>query len=88
MGDDSKCETFQSRVKKLRSLRDQLCNQTSEWSSAFEVRDFVIDELQDMHLKLSESDSSVTPEWCKEKVEHILNRVCALPNTTTGDDDA
>jgi len=88
MSDDSKCEAFQVRVKKLRSLRDQLCSQTSEWSSAFEVRDFVINELQDMHLKLSESDSSVTPEWCKEKVEHILNRVCALPNTTTGDDDA
>ncbi len=81
MSDDSKCETFQARVKKLRSLREQLCNQTSEWSSAFEVRDFVIDELQDMHRKLSESDSDATPEWCKEKVEHILDYVCSLPDT-------
>ena len=87
MSDDSKCETFQSRVKKLRSLRDQLCNQTSEWSSAFEVRDFVINELQDMHLKLSESDSGATPEWCKEKVESILSRVCALPETTSEEDN-
>ena len=88
MGDDSNCGTFQSRVQKLRSLRAKLCDQTTEWSEAFEIRDFVISELQDMHLKLSNEDSDATPEWCKEKVESILHRVCALPdNTTTGDNN-
>ena len=89
MEDDSpNCETFKARVQKLRSLRDKLCDQTSEWASAFEVRDYVINELQDMHLKLSKSDSDATPEWCKERVESILNHMCALPDTTPGEDNA
>lgn len=89
MGDDSNCEAFQSRVKKLRTLRSKLCDQKSEWSEAFEIRDFVITELQSMHLELSEANPEITPEWCKAKVEHILHRMCAVPDkTTTGEDNA
>tara|TARA_Y100001970_G_C14235723_1_gene861655 strand:- start:3127 stop:3396 length:270 start_codon:yes stop_codon:yes gene_type:complete len=89
MGDDSNCGTFQSRVQKLRSLREKLCDQTAEWTEAFEIRDFVMNELQEMHLKLKE-DSGVTTEWCKEKVERILHRMCALPeiDTTSGENNA
>ena len=75
---------FQDRVKKLRSLREKLCNQKGIWNDAFEVRDFVVYELQEMHQKLSESDTA--PQWCKEKVEHILGALVALPKTKkTGD---
>lgn len=89
MSDDSNCETFQSRVQKLRSLRAKLCDQTTEWTEAFEIRDYVMSELQDLHLHLSNGDSKATPEWCKEKVEQILHRMCALstPSTKTGDDN-
>lgn len=88
MGSDSKCEAFESRVQKLRSLRAKLCDQKTEWTSAFEIRDFVISELQEMHLKLNTTDSSVTTEWCKEKVEHILQQMCALPIEPTGEKNA
>jgi len=89
MGDSPNCEAFPKRVQKLRSLREQLCDKTSEWTSAFEVRDFVIDELREMHLKLSDNDSGVTPEWCKERVKRILDHMCALPDdTTTGEENA
>ena len=87
MSNDSKCDSFQNRVQKLRSLREKLCDQKSEWTDAFKARDFVIDELQEMHLKLSQADSIATPEWCKEKVEHILVEMCALP-IAIGDNDA
>lgn len=90
MGDGSNCGTFQSRVQKLKSLRAKLCDQTTEWAEAFEIRDYVISELQDIHFRLSNDDSDATPEWCKEKVERILHRMCVLSkiDTTTGDDNA
>jgi hypothetical protein len=84
MSDGSKC--FQERVAKLRNLREKLCTQSSEWKVGFEVRDFVVCELQSMHEQLSEPDSSMTPEWCKEKVEHILCELLSIPEIeSTGD---
>jgi hypothetical protein len=84
MSNDSKC--FQERVAELRSLREKLCTQSSEWKAGFEVRDFVVCELQSIHERLSKSDSSATPEWCKERVEHILCELLSVPETEpTGD---
>jgi len=84
MSDDSKC--FQERVAKLRNLREKLCTQSSEWKVGFEVRDFVVCELQDMHEQLSKPNSGTTPEWCREKVEHILDELLSVPETTTTGD--
>ena len=77
MSSDS--DGFQIRVAKLRSLRDKLCSKSAEWKVGFEVRDFVVCELQNMHEHLSHPDSSATPEWCKEKVEHILGELLSIP---------
>ena len=78
MSDDSKC--FQERVAKLRTLREKLCTQSSEWNVGVDVRDFVVCELQSMHEHLSKSDPP-SPEWCKERVEHILCELLSSPET-------
>jgi uncharacterized membrane protein len=84
MSNDPDC--FQDRVAKLRSLREKLCNKSSDWKVGFEVRDFVVCELQNMHEQLSKPDSDTTPEWCKEKVELILGELLSIPEIkTTGD---
>jgi uncharacterized membrane protein len=84
MSSDSDC--FQDRVAKLRSLREKLCSKSSDWKVGFEVRDFVVCELQNMHEQLSKPDSDTTPEWCKEKVERILGELLSIPEIkTTGD---
>ena len=90
MSKDSTSDNFQSRVQRLRSLREKLCTQSSEWAEAFEFRDYVIDELQEMHTKLADDPAGVDPERCKHKVEQILNRMSALPeqDATTGEDNA
>tara|TARA_R110000824_G_scaffold357562_5_gene545106 strand:- start:9420 stop:9677 length:258 start_codon:yes stop_codon:yes gene_type:complete len=74
---------FHDSIKKLRNLRSKLCNQQTTWQDAFKVRDFVVCELQDMHEKLSSTEE--IPPWCKEKVEHILKEILALPNDKEGD---
>ncbi len=84
MSNDSKC--FQERVAKLRNLREKLCTQSSEQKVGFEVRDFVVYELQDMHEQLSKPNSDTTPEWCREKVEYILDGLLSVPETTTTGD--
>ena len=90
MSKDSNCDNFQLRVQRLRSLREKLCTQSSEWAEAFEFRDYVIDELQEMHTKLASDPAGVDPEWCKNKVEQILSRMSALPDqdAVTGEDNA
>ena len=84
MSNDSDC--FQDRVAKLRSLREKLCSKSPEWKTGFEVRDFVVCELQNMHEQLSKPDSNTTPEWCREKVEHILDELLSVPETKTAGD--
>ena len=64
-------------IKKLKSLRVKLCNQQSSWKESFKSRDFVINELQDMHKKLTQTDED-TSDWCKKKVEYILTKILDL----------
>ena len=68
---------FHESIKKLKSLRAKLCNQQSTWKEAFKSRDFVINELQDMHEKLTQPDEDTT-DWCKKKVEYILTKILDL----------
>ena len=54
---------FHESIKKLKSLRVKLCNQQSSWKEAFKSRDFVINELQDMHEEtLSSSIQALNSE--------------------------
>ena len=74
----SSSKNFQQSIEKLRRLRDDLCSKQTTWGEAFKIRDFVVNELQDMHSKLCKTEEA--PPWCKEKVEYILSEILALPN--------
>ena len=64
-------------IQKLRELREELCSKQTVRDDAFHTRDFVIDELQEIHEKLR--DEPDAPSWCLQKVEHILTQMLAIP---------
>ena len=47
---------FRDSIQKLRELREELCSKQTIWDDAFQARDFVIDELQEIHEKLTQSN--------------------------------
>ena len=69
---------FRDSIQKLRELREELCSKQTIWDDAFQARDFVIDELQEIHEKLRDEPNA--PSWCLQKVEHILTQMLALPS--------
>jgi|LWDU01.1.fsa_nt_gi hypothetical protein len=75
---DEKCPSNDVRagITHLRALREELCAQQSERVAGFAVRDFVVCELQTIHEQLLEETG---PDWCIEKVEHILKSLIAMP---------
>ena len=73
---------FKENIKKLRSLREKLCEKQTGWQRESKLRNFVVGELQDMHEKLKTSDDS--PEWCSQKVENILQEILSLPEDNPG----
>tara|TARA_B100000519_G_C14217900_1_gene425976 strand:- start:116 stop:376 length:261 start_codon:yes stop_codon:yes gene_type:complete len=85
MSDEEKDINFQDSIKKLRSLREELCSKQRIWNDAFRVRDFVVGELQDMYVRLK-SDSE-SPAWCVKKTEVILSELSALPDDEGGQND-
>ena len=57
-------------ISRLRSLREKLCKNDSQWKKAFEVRDHVISSLEALQLKL---DDEVTPKKeCASELKRIL----------------
>ena len=59
-----------SSIIKLRALRDKLCSDNAEWKKAFEVRDYVINGLNKLQVKLDDKD---TPKKeCAEELRKIL----------------
>ena len=57
-------------ILRLRALREKLCSSQDDWRQAFEVRDFVMNELQVLHEMLV--DEEVERHVCVIKVEDIL----------------
>ena len=74
---------FKENIKKLRSLREKLCEKQTGWQRESKLRDFVVGELRDMREKLKIADDS--PEWCSQKVEHMLQEILALPEDSQGE---
>jgi hypothetical protein len=73
---------FRDSIQKLRELREELCSKQTVQSDAFQARDFVIDELQEMHEKLR--DEPNVPPWCVRRVKYILTQMLALPLCKVG----
>ena len=65
----SKCDITDS-ILRLRTLRDKLCEQEKTWQEAYNVRDYTINQLVELHTMVVSPNFS--QDDCKEKLENIL----------------
>ena len=76
-------ESIADRFAKLRSLRDNLCKKEDNWQKAFDIKDWMADQLVDL-LKMIR-DQNVSREDIEDRVEDIL---CVIdPDNKEIDDD-
>ena len=76
-------ESITERFAKLRSLRDNLCKKEENWQKAFDIKDWMADQLVDL-LKIIR-DQNVSRDDIEDRVEDIL---CVLdPDNKEIDDD-
>ena len=70
-GDGKTPASLKPSIMRLRALREKLCTKQSDWTAAFEIRDYVLSELTDLHQMLL--DNSVARDACIEKSGSILS---------------
>jgi len=58
------------RLKKLRDLRNKLCNKEKNWKEAFEARDWIVSQLYILR-SMTEIDTT-TKEDIKDRVDDII----------------
>ena len=58
------------RISKLRSMREELCKKESNWKRAFDIKDWINDQLNEL-LKMSR-DESVGKKDIEDRLEDIL----------------
>ena len=76
-------ESIADRFAKLRSLRDNLCKKEENWQKAFDIKDWMADQLVDL-LKMIR-DQNVSRDNIEDRVEDIL---CVIdPDNKEIDDD-
>lgn len=57
-------------IQKLRKLREQLCTEETQWKRAFEVKDAIVKELN--QLKSFASDPEVKKSEIVQKIDSLL----------------
>ena len=76
-------ESIADRFAKLRSLRDNLCNKEENWQKAFDIKDWMADQLVEL-LKMIR-DQNISRDDIEDRVEDIL---CVIdPDNKEIDDD-
>ena len=76
-------ESIADRFAKLRSLRNNLCKKEENWQKAFDIKDWMADQLVDL-LKMIR-DQNVSRDDIEDRVEDIL---CVIdPDNKEIDDD-
>ena len=76
-------ESIADRFAKLRSLRNNLCKKEENWQKAFDIKDWMADQMVDL-LKMIR-DQNVSRDDIEDRVEDIL---CVLdPENKEIDDD-
>ncbi len=70
------------RFAKLRAMREQLCNNESNWKEAFHARDWMLDQLKELQCILS--DESSTKDHAKDRVADLI---CVLEPVDREEDD-
>ncbi len=63
-------ECINERLKRLRQLRENLCDKQAEWKEAFKLRDWVVDELKQLSDITKEPEASM--ETVQKKIDDIL----------------
>ena len=58
------------RISKLRSMREELCKKESNWKRAFDIKDWINDQLNEL-LRMSR-DESVDKKDIEDRLEDIL----------------
>ena len=76
-------QNISERFAKLRELRQSLCKKEENWQKAFDIKDWMADQLVDL-LKMLR-DENVSREDIEDRVEDIL---CVIdPDNKEIDDD-
>ena len=58
------------RISKLRSMREELCKKESNWKRAFDIKDWINNQLNEL-LRMSR-DESVGKKDIEDRLEDIL----------------
>ena len=58
------------RISKLRSMREELCKKESNWKRAFDIKDWINEQLNEL-LRMSR-DKSVEKKDIEDRLEDIL----------------
>ena len=58
------------RISKLRSMREELCKKESNWKRAFDIKDWINNQLNEL-LRMSR-DESVKKKDIEDRLEDIL----------------
>ena len=58
------------RISKLRSMREELCKKENNWKRAFDIKDWINDQLNEL-LRMSR-DESIEKKDIENRLEDIL----------------
>jgi hypothetical protein len=77
------CADMKESMLRLRELREKLCEQHNEWKQGFEIRDFIVSELKELHEMIC--DRKVRRQKIEDKSATILSHFSAIPDKQEGD---
>ena len=76
-------DSIADRFAKLRSIRDSLCKKEENWQKAFDIKDWMAEQMTDLLLMIR--DQNVSRDVIEDRAEDIL---CVLdPDNKEIDDD-
>ena len=71
-------------ILRLRELREKLCSNQKDWTEAYEVRDFVVGHMQELHDMIC--NRNVRRKKLEDKSSFILEALSAMPNSDSEGD--
>ena len=76
-------DSIAERFAKLRSIRDSLCKKEENWQKAFDIKDWMAEQMTDLLLMIR--DQNISRDDIEDRVEDVL---CVLdPGNKEIDDD-
>ena len=67
-----------SSLLRIRELREKLCTDRKEHQEAYNIKDFVVSQLQELHEMIC--DRKVRRKKLENKSSYILENISALPD--------